>query len=222
MERGDGGQDAGGRAEGPEARHLLPQPAGPEESRRGTWGGGRGKLQGGHPHTGVDQVHVGRPRGSRHFHGAAWPSCQQLERPHSLRQGHHLGGGHHLGQVQQWGSGAQACWVPRRGGEWYDLRSSHRGWNGSWGQREGGGRWGAGDYLGQGPWDFLSSCPRNSPLDPFGLRSLRRSLLQPNLSSLRVQDQGSLGLTGSLGAGLWRRGTPSSCEQQGPQAGGLS
>lgn len=179
-------------------------------------------MQCGHSHTRVYQVHIARPRCSCHLHRAAWPSCQQLEGPHSLRQGHHLGGGHHLGQVQQWGGGAQACWVPRRGGEWHDLRSGgHRG-HSSRGQREGGGGQGTRDYLGQGPRDFLSSCPRNSPLNPFGLGSLRGSLLQPNLSCLRVQDQGSLGLTGALGAGLWRRSTPASCEQQGPQTGGLS
>lgn len=49
-------------------------------------------------------------------------------------------------------------------------------------------------------------------MNPFGLRGFRLSLIQSNLSCLRVQDQRSLGLTDSLGTGLWLRSTPSSCE----------
>lgn len=185
---------------------CSPSPLRPQESRKGTWSSGRGKLQRSHSHTRVYQVHIGRPRCSCHLHRTAWPSCQQLEWPHSLRQGYHLRGGHHLGQVQPWGGGAQACWVPRRRGERYNLRSSHSR-HSSRGQRKGGGRWGAWDYLGQGSWDFLSS----SPMNPFGLRGLRLSLIQSNLSCLRVQDQRILGLTDPLETGLWLRGT-SSCE----------
>lgn len=195
-----------------------PQPSSP--SGAGTWGGGRRKLQCGHSHTRVYQVHVGRPRRSGHLHGAAGRGRQQLQRPHGLRQRHHLRGGHHLGQAQQGRGGAQARGVPSRRGHWHHLRGG-RGGHSSRGQREGGGGRGARDYLGQGPRDFLPGGPGNSPLSPLGLGSLGRSLLQPNLSGLRVQDQGSPGVAGSLGAGLRCRRAAAPCEQQGPQAGGV-